>query len=42
MVTQTNPLEELNQAFDDMRKGANSKGVLLIEWTNIANEISNP
>ena len=30
MVTQTYPLEKLDQAFEDMRQGINSKGVLLM------------
>jgi Zn-dependent alcohol dehydrogenase len=28
MVTRTYPLEELNQAFEDMHKGINAKGVI--------------
>ncbi len=31
MVTQTYPLEELGRAFDDMHKGVNSQGVLLLD-----------
>lgn len=31
MVTQTYPLEDLGRAFEDMHKGVNSKGVLLLD-----------
>lgn len=31
MVTQTYPLEDLARAFEDMHKGVNSKGVLLLD-----------
>jgi Zn-dependent alcohol dehydrogenase len=29
MVTRTYPLQELGQAFEDMKKGINAKGVLI-------------